>query len=106
MLKDLWLYLNVNTEKGSVIPEALAMCTTAKQYTLGTEGSSKNIPALSASLTLQNFAKIISPLCAAVNIINNGTREFQNTIFEKTFFDKGKSLHYKKANFYLIINDL
>ena len=44
------------------------MCTTAKQYTLGTEGSSKNIPALSASLTLQNFAKIISPLCAAVNM--------------------------------------
>ena len=85
MLKDWWLYLNVNTEKGSVIPEALAMYTTAKQYTLGTEGSSKNIPALSASLTLQNSVKITSPLCAEVNIINNGTREFQNTVFEKTF---------------------
>ena len=85
LLKDLWLYLNVNTEKGSVIPEDLAMCTTAKQYALGTEGSSKNIPALSASLTLQNFVKIISPLCATVNIINNDTREFQNTVFEKTF---------------------
>ena len=68
------------------------MYTTAKHcgnsellYTLGTEGSSKNIPALSASLTLQNNVKITSPLCAVVNIINNGTREFQNTVFEKTF---------------------
>ena len=49
LLKDLWLYLNVNTEKGSVIPEALAMCTTAKQYALGTEGSSKNLHCESAS---------------------------------------------------------